>query len=65
MTAKEAYEAGYPGTYMGVNEEGDGPSAFFPAPLCMACMGRERLSDHEGVCIWRYWEAVGLWSEIR
>ena len=54
LTAKEAYELGLPGTYMGDDGDG-GPSNYFPASFCIRCMADpSQMGKHDG-CVWKYW----------
>lgn len=54
MTAEEAWEAGMPGTYLREGED----LTYFPAPLCLRCLGG--IHDHPG-CVLKYW---GDWGDL-
>lgn len=49
MTPEEAWKAGLPGTYL---REGDLLVEYYPAPLCLRCLGG--ITDHPG-CVLKYW----------
>lgn len=61
MTPEEARELGLPGTYMTGD---DGSLTYFPAPVCIRCIGQpEDQGKHDG-CVWQYWGSAPWIPEL-